>query len=450
MKRILNLVWLNIRLILSTRSELVSILVLPLIFTIVFGVVFGGVAWEPKVKVLFVNADNSVYSKRVEKLLRKQKGFSIRSDTRSKAEKTLSDRGADAAVIVDKGFGKAVETGKKTAIGIIRNPDSTRAFAVVEVTSGIAERIAANAKSAQVNGKLLDQARQSFLEKPLPSLGGEAAPHSSPSAPPNLKLLSKVPVKDLPDQMQIELGKTFPYLEKNPEFRELYESADKKWDPKPPVSVAATNIVPSKVRGDSTLAQGFSQSSLGFTLMFVMFIVFGGAQGILEERETGTLSRLLTTPITKAQLLTGKIAGLYMTGVLQAAILIVFGAFLFDVPWGQDPLPVILVVGSFILAATGLAIFLSAVTRTRGQMAAITNVLVISLAMLGGCFWQIEITPPFMQQLAQLTPTGWAMQGLIDIVVRNQGISQVYVPSMVLLGFAAAFFVAGLKFLKFE
>lgn len=466
MQKIWNVVWLNIKLIMSDRSELVSILVLPLVFTVVFGVVFGNMGTELKVKVAFVDEDDSSYSKQVKELLKEEDSFSIETKTRKEAEDLLSKKEASAGVIVDKSFGRDVKNGVKTNIEILKLPDSNRALAVVEVVSGIAERITANAKSAQVVQDLLNKARQDFLDKPLPSPKKQSESSGQTEQAPSEDIetsgsisgmsgkqaaqLARTPVKNLPELIKQELTKTFPYLEKNPDFEELYSRADEVWKPDPPVSIVAKEVVASEVRGDSTLAQGFSHSSLGFTLLFVMFIVFGGAQGILEERELGTLSRLLTTPSTRVQLLLGKIVGLYMTGVLQAFILITVGTLAFNVPWGRDPLPVILIIGLFILATTGLAIFLSAVSRTRGQMIAMTNVLVISLAMLGGCFWQIEITPPFMQNIAKAIPTGWAMSGLVDVVVRNQGLSEAMLPSLVLAGFAIIFFIAGLKFLKFE
>jgi len=54
--------------------------------------------------------------------------------------------------------------------------------------------------------------------------------------------------------------------------------------------------VASEVRGDSVLAEGQAQSSIGFTVWFILFMTFGSAGGILEEREQGTLRRLLVAP----------------------------------------------------------------------------------------------------------------------------------------------------------
>ena len=70
--------------------------------------------------------------------------------------------------------------------------------------------------------------------------------------------------------------------------------------------------------------------------------------------------------------------------------------------------------------------------------------------MLGGCYWPLEITSPFMQKVALATPTGWAMIGLKNTVARGLGIESVMVPASVLLGMALVFFAIGLSRLRLE
>jgi len=64
--------------------------------------------------------------------------------------------------------------------------------------------------------------------------------------------------------------------------------------------------------------------------------------------------------------------------------------------------------------------------------------------------WPLEIVSPFMQTVAKLTPTGWAVMGLTDVVFRNQGVVAAVVPTLVLLGFAGVMLGIGVKMLRFE
>ena len=73
-----------------------------------------------------------------------------------------------------------------------------------------------------------------------------------------------------------------------------------------------------------------------------------------------------------------------------------------------------------------------------------------ALAMLGGCYWRVEITPQAMQKIALFTPTGWAMSGLKNTVARGLGLESVLLPCAVLLGMASVFFTIGLSRLHLE
>ena len=77
-------------------------------------------------------------------------------------------------------------------------------------------------------------------------------------------------------------------------------------------------------------------------------------------------------------------------------------------------------------------------------------VAVTGLAMIGGCMWPLEIVSPFMQTVSTLTPTGWAVMGLTDVVFRNQGVGAAVIPALLLLGFASVMLGIGVKMLKFE
>jgi ABC-2 type transport system permease protein len=179
-------------------------------------------------------------------------------------------------------------------------------------------------------------------------------------------------------------------------------------------------------------------------------VALSGAGGIVEERELGTLRRLMATPTTRGEIILGKVMGVASVSAFEATILVGFGALLFGVPWGNSPLAVVLTLGALVLASTGLGVMLSALVATRSQLSALTPVVSTAMAMLGGCYWPVDITPPVMQKIALLMPTGWAMLALKNTVARGMGVEAVVVPVLVLLGMAAVFFAIGLSRLRLE
>jgi len=216
------------------------------------------------------------------------------------------------------------------------------------------------------------------------------------------------------------------------------------------VRVDARFVSASAQRTSEMEAPANTQYSIGFTIFFVFMTALGSAGAVLEERELGTLRRLLAAPVRKAEILGGKVLGVAAVAAFEAAILVGFGTVVFGVPWGSDPVAVAVLLLALVLAATGLGVMVSALVRTRSQMSALTPVLSTALAMLGGCYWPIEITSPVMQQVARFTPTGWAMVGMKDVVARGMGLEAVAVPVAVLLGFSAVALAVGVTRLRLE
>jgi ABC-2 type transport system permease protein len=250
------------------------------------------------------------------------------------------------------------------------------------------------------------------------------------------------------DAMVVGAGGSYP--SNAPDFRTLFAEADRFWTPEPPVGIDARAVQANSEHTAELSAPASTQYSLGFTVFFVLIVAFSGAGGILEERELGTLRRLLATPASRGEIVGGKVLGVASMSAFEAAILVGFGATVFHVPWGSAPLAVVAVLGSLVLASTGLGIMMSVLVRTRSQLSAIAPVMTTALAMLGGCYWPVEITPPAMQKIALLTPTGWAMFGLKNTVARGMGLESVLVPCAVLLSMAAVFFAVGLSRLRLE
>jgi ABC-2 type transport system permease protein len=96
----------------------------------------------------------------------------------------------------------------------------------------------------------------------------------------------------------------------------------------------------------------------GMALMFLMFTVSYGGRSILAEKAQGTLPRLLVSPTVSAQILGGKVFGIYLTGVAQMLILIGATTLLFQLKWG-DPLGVLVLVLAAVFGASGWGMFIT-------------------------------------------------------------------------------------------
>lgn len=199
------------------------------------------------------------------------------------------------------------------------------------------------------------------------------------------------------------------------------------------------------------IPMGMNQSSPGMAVFFtLMTVVMTGANSILQDRQTGTLSRLLATPLSKTKLISGRTLGIFLVGITQISILILVGQFMLGVNWGRDLLATILLSFAFVFSTTGFSMTLASLCKTSSQLGVIGNVVIIAMAMLGGAYWPVEILSNQMQLVAKLIPTGWAISGYTDIILRGMSLKDIWLNIVVLCVFGIVFMAFGIYKLKLE
>jgi len=202
---------------------------------------------------------------------------------------------------------------------------------------------------------------------------------------------------------------------------------------------------------------GQAQSVPGILVMTVlmMTIIYGGVF-LTVEKQSGMLSRQMTLPLRRGHVIAGKLAGRLILAGAQTAILLVAGKLITWLSFGEaisygDSLPgLVLLIAAYAVACTGLATFLGAALKTPEQAGSVGWLLSMGLAALGGCWWPMEVTPPWFRHAAHVLPTAWAMDGFHALISFGYGIESVLLPSAVLLGFGLLFSILGVRFLRTE
>jgi ABC-2 type transport system permease protein len=399
MKKILTITWNDIKIEFSNRWTLFFFIALPIIFTAIVGVALGGSSGDTStVPLPVVDLDGSEYSRDLQATLTSGRLIEVLPYTsEEEALSAMDSKSYTAALVIPAGFRDALTGGQAPAVRLIERASDTILSVEQAVRSAvrqlgfaitIADRTASTANGLSAFSS--PQERQQFFTSVLQAARQGLA---SPS-------------------VQLEMT----------------------------VGTARTK----------TIANGFSQSSPGQLVTWVMITMLTGSTVFVEERIGGTLRRLLITPSRKATIIAGKILGRLLLGLTQMVLLVGFGALVLKVNWGSNYPALAVMLVSFALAGTALGVMLGAFARTPGQAGTLSVMFSMILAALGGAWWPLEITPAAYQATVRVLPTTWAMSGLTDVIVRGKGVVDILPAAGILLGFALVFFVIGIWRLRYE
>jgi ABC-2 type transport system permease protein len=186
----------------------------------------------------------------------------------------------------------------------------------------------------------------------------------------------------------------------------------------------------------------------GMALMFLMFTTALGSRSFLVERSEGTLSRLLVSPITPAQILAGKTTGTFLTGVAQMLFLIVSSSLLFGLQWG-DWLGVVVLVLAAVVAATGWAILIAVLARTPGQVMSVGSAITLLFGIHGGASISMNVMPGWFRLASRITPNAWGLDGFTTLALGGRltdilpVVAALLIMGLVLFGAAVAALLVG-------
>ena len=200
---------------------------------------------------------------------------------------------------------------------------------------------------------------------------------------------------------------------------------------------AAAAAAPVAVADVSAKSKQLDQKSFfaaGMAVFFLFFTVQFGVTSLLEERNDGTLARLVAAPISRVSIIAGKLLTSFMLGLISMFVLVVATTVLFHASWG-NPVGVAVLVISAILAATGIMALIATFAKNSEQAANWQSVVAVVLGLLGGTFFPVSLAPGILSRLTFVAPQAWFMRGLGDL--RGGSLSAVWVPALAMLVFAA-------------
>jgi ABC-2 type transport system permease protein len=163
---------------------------------------------------------------------------------------------------------------------------------------------------------------------------------------------------------------------------------------------------------------------------------------LVTERVRGTLLRLRTAPITRAEILAGKGLACFAATVGIAAALLLFGAIAFGVR--PDSLPLLaLAILCVACCFVGIMMLLSVVGRTEAAAAGIGWAILLVMAMIGGGMLPVFLMPPWLVTASHASPVKWSILALEGAIWRGFTLSEMFLPCGILVGVGVVAFAIG-------
>jgi ABC-2 type transport system permease protein len=396
MIKILAIAWKDTLLRFGGWSRWLFFLILPIVFTIALA---GGTG-SPDNRIRLVVVDQAHTSLSAELVAALQGSQAVRPNllTLAQADKQLAQRSVSAVLIIPAGFDLAhIEQGSMQ-LELRQQPNNTNAMIAQQAVQSAVSQLSSAADVAKNSVVAADGI------KPFASAADRQA-----------------------------------------YFDEAFTQAQSLLAQAPSRVVESTGTTQDAIEYDPR-----ANSSAGQLITWVFIPLIGISSMFASERQRGTLRRLLVTPTRRGTYLLGTILGQVVTAMVQMSLLILFGVFVMKLNWGSHPLALLVMMTTSALAAAALGTTLGTFIRTEGQASGLSIMTGMVTALLGGCWYPLELFPRSVQHAVQILPTTWAMRGLLDIVLRGQGLEAVLPIAGVLLGFAALFFGIGVWRFRYE
>lgn len=396
---------------LADRGNLFGLVVMPVILTLFLGGVFSG-GGQGQIQVDVLDQDNSPQAEQLLANLRRINP-SLRICPQDQTDENICNldetESLDEAALVER-----VRDGASDALLVI--PAGFGA----DVAAASAVNLPYYSRSSMATGDPVLQSLQAVLQQM------------------NGTVVARRVGTGLAEALDAEVSDAYTQA--------VAEQANVLWA-NPPVTVQYVQTEANEAQNPNG---GFGQSVPGMATFFVVFSVMGAAMiGLVKQRNEGTLPRMAVMPVRRAEIIGGKILAYFTIGIVQFVIVFLVGVVV-GVNFGQDIVALLVLIVSYTLCITALAFALAPHMRNENQINALTTLLGMVMAALGGAWWPLSIAPPFMQAIGHLTPLAWAMDGFRQLFFFNGGLTDVLLPVGVLLAATVVLFGLGIRTFRFN
>jgi ABC-2 type transport system permease protein len=400
------------------RAAFVLAFIVPVVFFSVFASIFRGSssrATTRQIAIAVVDEDGTDSSRRFVEALKREKGLRVIDVQElpggrkspiadaAAAEKMVRDGDVPLALVVPKGFGA-------TPIRFGPSAGGPTLSILADTSDPIAPQVVSGLLQKVVMTSMPDRMAESGIEQ-IDRWGGGLTP-----------------------EQRVNLQKNVAALRERPAGSSASAGAGSE----------GSGLVPVKVRdvlGEKKKSPTVAVFAAGLGVMFLLFSAAGAGGALIEEVESGTLDRVLSTRVTMTELLLGKLLYLSTVAVAQLTVMFVWGEIFFGLELHRH-IPGFLVMSlATAVAASAFGLVLAAISRTRMQLVALSNLLILVMSALGGSMFPRYLLSEKVQKIGLVTLNAWAIDGFMKVFWRDAPLAALAPQVAFLLASGAILFI---------
>ncbi len=420
---ILAMVRKDLQLFLSDRRAVIIAIIVPIVIASFFGAVFSGTdSGEARIPVLVVDDDGGVISKAIVAGATSDPNLAVRVVGGSEARDAVRRGTASVAVIIPKGFGDAAGRAffsreQKPELALLYDPSRAAERAMVRgiLTGHVLEAVGREVFSGERGQQLVDETLANLDRSGL--------------ATDQEKLLRDV-------------------LESVREYSR--GGGSQAAGGAPGLTVPFTAREEPVTARENAAYNGYAHSFAGMGVQFVLFAAIDLGVGVLLERQRGLWKRLRSAPISRFQLLIGKVMSGAVIGLFSLVASFAFAMVVFGVRIEGSIAGFVGVVLAFVVMASTFGLLLAALGNTPSTTRGVASFATLVMVMLGGAWVPTFVFPAWLQRVTLVVPTRWAVDGLDAMTWRGIGAGGAVMPVLVMLGFAALFASVAVRRFRWE
>ena len=193
------------------------------------------------------------------------------------------------------------------------------------------------------------------------------------------------------------------------------------------MSVTAPNIQIERLYGsdDYTLLDYLAPVLIAFFAFFFIFLL--SAVSFLRERTSGTLERLMATPLRRGELVVGYLAGFSIFALLQAVVIIAFTVFALKVHYTGNLATIFIVEAVMVIGAVSLGLLVSAAARNELQAVQFVPIVLLPQVFLSGLLIPVQQLPDYLRPISAVLPLTYANEALKAVMIKGAAISDTLV-----------------------